>query len=143
MTDKLDIIYNFGKDVIVKARDMTIQEDLSILEGTAKPPIYKNIFKKMEELSFSKEQKEFMRALIVNAVDGAMNNFIWMMEEHNDKYAFIAKDDDGGGFDIEQESDGLCMGQWEFIDCYSKYNIIDDILETGKIEKETSEGRHS
>lgn len=133
--DKLEIIYDFGKEVIVKARDMTIHEDFSILEGTAKPPIYQDMFKRIKELSFSEEQKEFIKALVVNSIDGAINNFLWMMEEHNDKYAFVAKCNDNTQFDIEQESDGLCMGQWEFTDCYSEYNMIEEILRTGKLSK--------
>jgi len=131
----LDIIYRFGKDVVVQARDMTIRGSLSILDGTANAPRYKDMLKKMEELAFSKEQKEYMLSLVINSIDGAINNLIWMMEENNDKYAFVAKCADGTQFDIEQKSDGLCMGQWEFIDEFSKYNTADEFLETGELEK--------
>lgn len=131
--DNLEIIYNFGRDVIVKARDMTIQEDFEIINGTSKAP--SDIALHNELKTLSDIQKNTIKKLIINSIDGAINNFLWMMEENNDKYAFIAKCDDGSQFDIEQESDGLCMGQYEFIDQYSKYNEILDILETGKLEK--------
>lgn len=132
---RLDIIYRFGKEVIVQARDVTIHGSLSILDGTANAPSYKKMFKKMEELTFSREQKEYMLSLIIDSIDGAINNLIWMMEENNDKYAFWAKCADGTQFDIEQESDGLCVGQWEFIDEFSQYNTADEFLETGRLEK--------
>jgi hypothetical protein len=133
MREKIDIIYDFGKDVVVKARDMTIEEDFGIVNGTSKPP--SNIKLHRELSNFSDEQKNTVKKLIINSIDGAINNFLWMMEQNNDKYAFVAKCEDETEFDIEQESDGLCMGQWVFIDEYSKYNTVDEFLETGEIKK--------
>lgn len=132
--EKLDIIYGFGKDVVVKARDMTIVEKFEIVNGGSNAPLYIRLNEKLS--NFSEEQKNVVKELMITSIDGAINNFLWMMEENNDKYAFNAKCEDGTQFDIEQESDGLCMGQWEFIDEFSKYNDIDKILDTGKIEKE-------
>ncbi|MDR1334543.1 MAG: hypothetical protein LBJ71_04980 [Holosporaceae bacterium] len=135
MKEKLGIIYDFGKDVVVKARDMTIEEDFGIVNGTSKPP---SDIKLHGELSnFSDEQKNTVKKLIINSIDGAINNFLWMMEQNNDKYAFVARCEDGTEFDIEQESDGLCMGQYVFIDEFSDYNNILKILETGEIEKKS------
>lgn len=135
--EKLDIIYGFGKDVIIKARDMTINSDFGIIEGTSKAPSYVELHKELA--NFNNEQKNTVKRLIINSIDGAINNFLWMMEQNNDKYAFTAKCKDGTQFDIEQESDGLCMEQYAFIDEYSKYNDILKILETGKIEKESEQ----
>ncbi|MDR3179911.1 MAG: hypothetical protein LBT70_03355 [Holosporaceae bacterium] len=135
MREKIDIIYNFGKNVIIAARDMTIKEKFEIVNGSSNAPLY---IKLHEELaSFNSEQKKIIQKLMITSIDGAINNFLWMMEQNNDKYAFVAKCKNGEQFDIEQESDGLCMGQWVFIDEYSKYNTVDEILETGKIGKKT------
>ena len=134
MTSKLDIIYSFGRDIIVKARDMTIDDDFKIIDGTSKAPSDVALHSELNDLS--DKHKEVLKKLIINSIDGAINNLIWMMEQNNDKYAFVAKRENGLPFDIEQESDGLCMGQYVFIERYSKYNNILDILETGRLEKD-------
>lgn len=133
MSKKLDIVYNFGKDVIVKSRDMTIQENFEIVDGKSRAPSDIALYDEIHDLNI--KQRNTIKKIIINCIDGAINNFIWMMEQNNDKYAFIAKNEENS-FDLEQESDGLCVGQYEFIEQYSKYNNILDILETGKIEKE-------
>lgn len=137
MKEKLDIIYEFGKDVITEARDITIKQSLNTIDGISKAPLRIKLYSKLQGIT--DQQKDVIKEIIIDSIDGAINNFLWMMEENNDKYAFTAKCGNGEAFDIEQESDGLCMGQWEFIDQYSKYNTVDEILETGKIEKESSE----
>lgn len=134
--DKLDIVYEFGKDVIIQARDMTIREDFEIVDGISKAP--SDIALHNELRTLSDAQKHTIKKLLINSIDGAINNLLWMMEEHNDRYAFVAKCDNGTQFDIDQESDGLCVGQYEFVDRFSKYNDILNILETGKLEKEHS-----
>ncbi len=134
--DKLEVVYDFGKEVIIQARDITIREDFEIVDGTSKAPSDIALHNELGTLSDS--QKNTIKKLLVNSIDGAINNLLWMMEEHNDQYAFVAKCDDGTQFDIEQESDGLCIGQYEFVDRFSKYNSILDILETGKLEKEAT-----
>lgn len=137
MKEKIDIIYEFGKDVIVQARDVTIDTGFKIVNGLSKAPAYIELHKELEK--FSDEQKNTVKKLIISSADGAINNFIRMMEQYNDKYAFTAKRENGEQFDIEQESDGLCMGQYVFIDEFSKYNDILKVLETGKIERESAE----
>jgi hypothetical protein len=134
MKEKIDIIYDFGKDIVVKARDMTIVEKFEIVNGGSNAPLYIRLNEKLS--NFSEEQKNVVKELMITSIDGAINNFLWMMEQNNDKYAFTAKCENGEMFDIEQVSDGLCMGQWEFIDEFSKYNDIDKILETGQLEKD-------
>ena len=136
---KLDTIYNFGKEVIVEARDMTIESQLKVINRTTRPPFRVALYKKMLALDFSEEQKSLVTTMLIDAIDGAINNFIWMMECNNNKFAFVAKEEDGSCFDIEQESDGLCVRQWEFIDRYSKYNTAEDMLKTGEIEKKPEE----
>ena len=132
---KLDIIYNFGKKVIVEARDRSIYEEFCIMNGESKVRDFIEIHKKFEALNLTEEQKKYITFFIMESVDRTINNFIWMMECNNKRFAFVAKEEDGSCFDIEQESDGLCVGQWEFIDRYSKYNTAEDILKTGEIEK--------
>ncbi len=136
--EKLDIIYDFGKDVVVKAREQSLYFLFLMIENKAKALSSKKLGKLIEK-NFNEEQKKILQMLVVDSVDSTINNFIWMMEENNDKYAFTAKTKNGEMFDMEQESDGLCMGQWEFIDEFSKYNDIDKILETGEIEKDKKE----
>jgi hypothetical protein len=135
MKEKNDIIYDFGKDVIVKARDMTIKDGVEILGGISKAPPHIKLYNELENLD--ERQKDAVKKIIINSVDSAINNFLWMMEENNDKYAFTAKCENGGQFDIEQESDGLCVGQYVFIGEFSEYNNILEILETGEIEKKS------
>jgi hypothetical protein len=133
MKEKIDIIYDFGKDVVVKARDLAIDTGFEIVDGLSKAPAYIELHKELGNLN--NEQKNTIKKLIISIVDGTINNFLWMMEQNNDKYAFVAKCKNGEQFDIEQESDGLGVGQYVFIDEYSKYNSILQILETGEIEK--------
>ncbi len=136
---KLDTIYEFGRKVVVEARDTTIESHLKIIDGSTKPTFRIALHKKIQALGFTEEQKSLVTTMLVDAIDGAINNFIWMMECNNDKFAFVAKEEDNSCFDIEQESDGLCIGQWEFIDRYSRYNTAEDMLKKGEIEKKPEE----
>ena len=136
---KVETIYGFGKDVIVEARDRSINEEFRIMNGASKAPEFIKIYSQFNALNFTEEQKKYIKFFIIESIDRAINNFIWMMECNNNKFAFVAKEENNSCFDIEQESDGLCIGQWEFIDRYSKYNTAEDMLRTGEIEKKLEE----
>ena len=133
MINKEAIIYDFGKEVIVKTRDMTIEENFDIVEGNSNAPSDVALHNELKTLT--EEQRDAVKKLIINSIDSSINNFIWNMEESGDKYSFVAKCEDSTEFNIEKESDGLGMGQYVFIERYSKYNDILDILETGRISK--------
>lgn len=91
------------------------------------------------QLQTDESTKQRIIALFIDTLDGFINNVFWNFEQSDGKYKIVTQDKNGRDFDIVTESDGLCTGQWEFIDRYSKYNTFEDILRTGEIEKKPEE----
>ena len=73
MKEKIDTIYSFGEDVIVKARDITIEQQINTIAGNAKAPFRVELCNKLR--SFSNEQRDLLKILLVDAIDCAINNF--------------------------------------------------------------------
>ena len=128
-----EAIWRFGKDVVVKSRDsiMNCIEQLFSASDFSREEILINF----QKLNLDEKAKFAVKNIIVYYLEGLMDSLFWNFEQSNGKYKIMTQDKNGREFDIVTESDGLCVGQWEFIDRYSKYNTAEDILKTGEIEK--------
>ena len=132
-----EAIWRFGKDVVVKSRDsiMNCIEQLFSASDFSREEILINF----QKLNLDEKAKFAVKNIIVYYLEGLMDSLFWNFEQSNGKYKIVTQDKNGREFDIVTESDGLCVGQWEFIDRYSKYNTAEDILKTGEIEKKPEE----
>ena len=130
--DNVDAIYEFGKSVVISARDRTIRGIIQLLNGEARDSLGKFLFEEIEKKDFS---REILYALLLDCVDNTINDLLWSFEQNEGKYKILTSNYKGREFDIVAGSDGLCVGQWEFIDEFSQYNTADEFLETGELEK--------
>ena len=131
--DNTEAIWRFGKDIVVKSRDsiMNCVEQLFSASDFSREEILMNF----QKLNLDEKAKFAVKNIIVYYLEGLMDSLFWNFEQSNGKYKIVTQDKNGRDFDIVTESDGLCTGQWEFIDRYSKYNTAEDVLKTGEIEK--------
>jgi len=118
---KMEALEDFGKKFVQKSRDFTIQEELKIIEGSAKSPTSIKLHEKLN--GFSPEQIETVKDIIIDTVDGALNNFLWLLEQEDqiDLVSF----QDGKSVSLKEISDGLSVDYWNFVDKFSKYKRID------------------
>jgi hypothetical protein len=133
--NNIDAIYEFGKEIVIKARERTIGGIEQLLNGEARDEGGKKIFKELMKLNLNSESRVIIQALMIDCIDGAINNLFWDFEQSLEKYRIVTKDKNGNDFDIVTGSDGLCTGQWMFIDEFSKYKTADEILASGQMEK--------
>ena len=131
--DNTEAIWRLGKDIVVKSRDsiMNCVEQLFSASDFSREEILMNF----QKLNLDEKAKFAVKNIIVYYLEGLMDSLFWNFEQSNGKYKIVTQDKNGRDFDIVTESDGLCTGQWEFIDRYSKYNTAEDVLKTGEIEK--------
>lgn len=119
-----EILETFGK-ILMHARDYTIKEENEIIEGNAKGNLNFELQKKLESLS--NDQKEGVRALVIDSIDGAINNFLWMIEQNSDEFDLIAYKDKKV-ISLQEISDGLCGDYWNFVDHYSHYQRLEELI---------------
>jgi hypothetical protein len=125
-------IYEFGKEIVVGARDYVVDGLESVFQGKTKGHNVE-LFQKIQDLPV--EKLNIIKQLIVSYIDSTMHNLFIRFEESDGKYQIVAKDKNGRNFDIAAESDGLGVGLFVFIDEFSKYNDYDTFVKTGKLEK--------
>jgi hypothetical protein len=118
---KSEILGAFGKILIEKARDHTIQEEVRILEGTAQSPTSIRLHERLK--NFTTEQIEIIKDLMIDAIDGTLNNFLWLLEQEN-QIDLVAKVDDKQ-ISLTDLSDGLSVEYWNFVDEFSQYKRVD------------------
>lgn len=135
--NNVEAILNFGKEIIVKSRDSNIK----CVEQLCNSSLFSDdaILSNFQKLNLDKKSKFIVKNVIVYYLEGLIDSIFWNFEQSNGKYKIVTQDNNGREFDIVSESDGLCTGQWEFIDRYSKYNTAEDMLKTGEIEKKPEE----
>lgn len=117
-----NLLNNFGSLFIKYGRDRTVKESIDILEGKSKDRISKVISKNLQNLSV--EQRAAVENFLIDAVDGALDNFLWMIEQ-SEEFDLIAYDDKGI-YSLDQISDGLSVDYWNFVDEFSKFKRLDD-----------------
>ncbi|HQS85015.1 MAG TPA: hypothetical protein PLY23_09020 [Alphaproteobacteria bacterium] len=114
MTEKFEqeALDKFGKAFIRKARDLTILEEFRRIEGEGKGVISKKIYENLKD--FSSEQRLAIKKLVVDAIDGALDNFLWLLEE-SDEFELVAYHEDKT-LPLKNISDGLSVDYWNFVD---------------------------
>jgi hypothetical protein len=125
-------IYEFGKEIVVGARDYIVGGLESVFQGKMKGHNVE-LFQKIQDLPV--EKLNIIKQLIVSYIDSTVHGLLIRFEESNGKYQIVAKDKNGKNFDIAAESDGLGVGIFVFIDEFSKYNDYDTFVKTGKLKK--------
>lgn len=124
MTNRKQELFDyFGKRIIETARDLTIHEELKIVEGTALAPLSKRLSKQLHGID--PKYLEAIKELIIDTVDGALNNFLWVIEQEDFSLVTINQDDPNNNFDLKGFSDGLCGDYWNFVDDFSTYKRLD------------------
>ena len=136
MNKEINKIYEFGKEVAIKAREHAIQNIFDLLSQKRADYMGKLLAEQISRSNFSVEQIENIKMLAIDCIDVALYGIFLNFEQSMGKYKIITSTEDGESIDIVTQSDGLTYGYLEFIDGYSKYNTADDFLETGKLEKE-------
>ena len=124
--DNIDAIYEFGKEIVINARDSAIKGLNNILNGTAYGSCDKNIMEEIKKIPLNPHQKEMIKLLAISSMDLLLHSFFVNFEESSEKYRIIAKDNQGKDFDIVTQSDGLPYGYYVFVDEYSKYKSSND-----------------
>ena len=100
----MDELELFGKELIEKVRDITIQDWDGIVDKKSKGITAKAV---QEKLSiFSEEQIEVIKWLMPKIVDTTIHNFLCMLESSK-KYDLKVKSDNGIVGRLQDESDGL------------------------------------
>lgn len=117
-----NLLNKFGSLFIKYGRDRTIKESIDILEGRSKDRISKIISENLQSLSG--EQRAAVEDFLIDAVDGALDNFLWMIEQ-SEEFDLVAYNDKGT-YSLDQISDGLSVDYWNFVDEFSKFKRLDD-----------------
>ncbi len=85
-----------------------------------KGPISLDIARRLETLS--SEEKEAVEDFVIDTVDGALNDFLWMMEQHEefDLVGFHESE----SCSLRDISDGLSVDYWNFVEEHSQYKQL-------------------
>jgi hypothetical protein len=95
----------FGSQFVATARDGTIDSLFRTLHGRMRYPGAEAIAKKYE--SFDDEQQEFVRQLLIAAVDETTHNSLWALEQLDWVSLTATNEETGEVTDVKLESDGL------------------------------------
>lgn len=119
--DEKGILEKFSKKLIQTARDAVIEGALQKIMGENKGKIGKKIAEKLSTLT--PEQKEAVSDLIINNVDGAINNFLWIIdqEENLDIVAYH----DNEIYSLKKISGDLSIDYWDFVEEFSRHKILE------------------
>ena len=128
-----EAIWLFGKEIVVKSRDSNIKAIEQLFNSDELSD--DEILMKFQKLNLDEHSKFIIKNVLIYYLEGLIDHLFWNFEQSDGKYKIVTQDKNGQDFDIVTESDGLCTGQWEFIDRYSRYNTAEDMLITGKIDK--------
>lgn len=131
-----DLVDEFGKDIVIKARDYTISNIERLFLGKTKGETGA-LFKEIQNLP--PETLSAIQQLLVHYVDGAIHDLFVKFNESFGKYKIISKDESGKEVDLIEASDGLNYEYFIFIDEFSKYNSAYDDPDSNdewKLEKD-------
>jgi len=97
----------FGRVLIAEVRDATIEKYEMIADGTLKSDRASELKEKLA--LFSDEQEMAVRELVVSAVDDAIHNLLWMLEENADEINLTCRVPEAAEKkNVSDLSDGLC-----------------------------------
>lgn len=126
--NNMDAIYEFGKDIVINARDSAIGEIEDLLKGKAFGNIRKKLFEEVKKMHLDEQKLKIITLLVADGIDAMMHRLFVNFDESFGKYRIVTKDKKENDFNIVTESDGLPYGYYEFIDEFSKYKSIDDSI---------------
>jgi len=112
-----ELLNLFGAALMEEVRDDMVDSKLRAIKGEMKSKISISIAQRLKELSA--EQLSAVEDLIITSVDGALNNFLWMIEQHEEFDLVAIKD--GQTYSLRDASDGLSVDYWNFVESYSNY----------------------
>jgi len=116
------ILNQFGEIMISEVRDEAIEKFEKIASGRIKSVTAKEIQAKLQ--LFSSDQIKIMREIIVNSIDDAVHNFLWMIEQHDELEVTLGEGEFSIKENINKLSDGLSGEIYTedgWIAAYSKY----------------------
>lgn len=99
--DELEV---FGRLIIEKVRDVTIQDWDSLVDGKSKGVTAKAVNEKLA--SFTQEELQIIKWIIPKIVDTTMHNFLCMIESSK-KFDIKVNTENGVVERLQDESDGL------------------------------------
>ena len=95
----MDALDEFGKIFIEETRDISIENMDNMIDGTLKGETSKAIQEKVN--NFTDEQKEVLKYIVSKTVDNVLDNFLFMIEQHEEIALLYNK------INLNEESDGL------------------------------------
>ena len=118
---------HFGRVLMAEVRDATIEKYEMIADGTLKSARASELREKLA--AFSNEQGVVARELVVSAVDDAIHNLLWMLEQNADEISLMCDAPDAAAKEsVSDLSDGLCgelYGEDGWIARFSAYETED------------------
>ncbi len=116
-----ELLNLFGLKLIYTSRDKTIKEAFNTLKGNIKDKYSLKLAKKLKDAP--PKELEAIKEIIIDSVDGALNNFLWFLDE-NDIFD-ISCTKNNQTILLKETSDGLSVDYWNFVDEFSKYKRVD------------------
>jgi hypothetical protein len=101
--DGREALNSFGKVLIERARDETIEKWFTVLDGFAKAPDYVALFETYSKLD--KDARTFVRSIVAQVVDSTLFNTLVMLE--GERKLDLIWLDGVDAFHLREESDGL------------------------------------
>ena len=123
-----DAIYEFGKEIIIEARDGVIRGLDDFMNGIAIGRCEKKFLEEFKKINFDEQQQKIIKLMVISEIDHLIHRLFVNFDESLGKYSIITKDKKGRPFDIVTESDGLPYGYFEFVDEFSKYKASSDVI---------------
>lgn len=114
-----EILDGFGKLLISKVRDRSIDEALLTLRGEAKDVISISMYDNLK--SILPDHLDSITDIVIDTVDAALNNFLWMIEEED---IDIVSNENKTVYSLKNISDGLSVDYWNFVDQFSKHKRL-------------------
>jgi len=112
---------------MAEVRDATIDKYEMIADGTLKSARASELREKLA--AFSDEQELVVRELVVSAVDDAIHNLLWMLEQNADEiHLMCGVPETAAKENVSDLSDGLCgelYGEDGWIARFSAYETED------------------
>ena len=117
---KQPILDEFGKLLMAQVRDQTLAYLQRVLSGQTANPLSKDLSLKFKKLK--PDDAEFVRHLLLDAVDGAISRFLYFLDDFQIEVRF--RTSNGEQHDVRAISDGLHGEIWTedgWIERYSKF----------------------
>lgn len=102
MTQELDV---FGRLLMKEVRDRTISSYDRMASGTIKSVTGKKLYALMND--FDEDQKNVIKAIVLSQIDGAIHNFLWLIERQGTSTFPLVLEGGMPPVDLAAASDGL------------------------------------